>query len=134
MDEDEVLSQMAYALLSFLICLIETYRRRSAILLAGHDTSAASLTWLMLELAKHPEDQERIASEIQHLREETGGRTLTPADYDDMPYLNAVIKVCRPSLILFCKALNHLTGSSPVPCHLTNFISKCRCRGCDPIA
>ncbi|KAF9018271.1 cytochrome P450, partial [Hymenopellis radicata] len=74
--EDEVLSQMA------------------TLILAGHETSATTLTWILYELSRHPEHQERIRKEVAAIRDRLGdsGR-LTPQDYDSMAFMNAVIKV-----------------------------------------
>lgn len=69
------------------------------VILAGHDTSAASLVWTLWELAKHPEDQDRIRAEVAAARANTSGE-FTPADYEGMVYLNAVIKVCEQDVFL----------------------------------
>ncbi|KAK7031128.1 hypothetical protein VNI00_013736 [Paramarasmius palmivorus] len=73
MDAEEALSQM------------------STIILAGHDTTGTTLTWLFYELAKCPADQERLFKEIQHAREQKGDE-LTSSDYESLPLLHAVIK------------------------------------------
>ncbi|KAK7043140.1 hypothetical protein VNI00_008494 [Paramarasmius palmivorus] len=73
MDVEEALSQM------------------STIILAGHETSGNTLTWLFYELARNPADQERLVKEIQHTKEQKGDE-LSASDYDAMPFLNAVIK------------------------------------------
>lgn len=52
------------------------------LIIAGHETSGTSLTWLLYELAVHSEHQSIIRAELNHSNE-----------YDSMPYLNAVIKV-----------------------------------------
>jgi len=75
-------------------------------LVAGHDTTASSLTWLLYELSKHPEDQRRIRDEIKVARahaEARGDNDLLPSDFNNMDFTNAVIKVCLPlvSNILF---------------------------------
>lgn len=65
-------------------------------LLAGHETTSNSLTWALLELAKRPDIQTRLRREIEAKAREihTHGRVeFTAADYDSMPYLNAVLKV-----------------------------------------
>ncbi|KAK7031124.1 hypothetical protein VNI00_013732 [Paramarasmius palmivorus] len=72
MDAQEALSQMA------------------TIILAGHETSGNTLTWLFYELSRNPDDQRRLFREIQEAREHKG--ELTASDYDAMPFLNAVIK------------------------------------------
>ncbi|KIJ66688.1 hypothetical protein HYDPIDRAFT_108600 [Hydnomerulius pinastri MD-312] len=77
MSEKEMLSQIA------------------ALLVAGHDTTASSLTWMLYELSKHPEDQQRIRDEIKAARaraEARGDDDLIPSDYDAMTFTNAAFK------------------------------------------
>ncbi|KAK0232608.1 cytochrome P450 [Armillaria fumosa] len=52
-------------------------------LLAGHETTATNLSWLLYELAAHPEHQSKIREEVKHSYHD---------DYDSLPFLNAVIK------------------------------------------
>ncbi|KAJ3994670.1 cytochrome P450 [Lentinula boryana] len=74
MSEDEVLSQMA------------------TIILAGHETTASTMTWILYALTKSPNDQGRIYQEIREMRELTGNQEPTPQDLDSMSFFNAVIK------------------------------------------
>lgn len=72
-----------------ILCQIAT------LLVAGHDTTASSLTWLLYELSKHPEDQQRIRDEIKAARanaEARGDNDLLPSDFNNMDFTNAVIK------------------------------------------
>jgi len=68
----------------------------STILVAGHETTSTTMSWLFLELARNPKVQSRLRSEIRkteaiiHAR---GDSQLNVKDLDAMPYLNAVIKV-----------------------------------------
>ncbi|KAJ7732225.1 cytochrome P450 [Mycena maculata] len=55
------------------------------LLIAGQDTTANTLSFGLLELARHPEFQARLRDEI---RSRAGGDGV----YDDMPLLNAFIK------------------------------------------
>ncbi|KAH7920396.1 cytochrome P450 [Leucogyrophana mollusca] len=67
----------------------------ATLLNAGHDTTAYSLTWLLYELAKHPEDQQKIREEIATARarfEARHGDDFTSADLEAMIFMNAVIK------------------------------------------
>ncbi|KAK0438912.1 cytochrome P450 [Armillaria borealis] len=52
-------------------------------LLAGHETTATALSWLLYELAAHPEHQSIIREEVKHSYHD---------DYDSLPFLNAAIK------------------------------------------
>ncbi|KAF9072372.1 cytochrome P450 [Rhodocollybia butyracea] len=75
LTQDEIISQMA------------------TILLAGHETSSGSMSWMLYELSKHPESQTTLYEEIAALRARIGYDTpLKPEHYDSMPFLNAVIK------------------------------------------
>lgn len=65
------------------------------LLLAGHETSAAALTWTAWLLAKHVEIQNRIAVEVQ-----TVLRGRTPA-FSDLPNLVAVEQTLKESMRLY---------------------------------
>ena len=56
--------------------------------LAGHDTSAAGLTWLWHNLARHPEVLARATAEVDAL----GARPPAAADLKQLPYLDRVLK------------------------------------------
>ncbi|KAJ8596737.1 cytochrome P450 [Rhizopogon salebrosus TDB-379] len=74
---------------------IEMLSQIAALLVAGHDTTAITLTWLLYELSKHPKDQQRIRDEIKAARahvEARGDDDLLPSDLNAMTFTNAVIK------------------------------------------
>jgi alkylphenol/PAH-inducible cytochrome P450 monooxygenase len=71
-----------------------TFRR--TLLLAGHDTSATSLTWFFWELAKHPESAHEIREEIAAVRARIGARDFSITDLEGMSAMLAALKV--PSL------------------------------------
>jgi hypothetical protein len=74
----------------------------STVLVAGHDTTASALTWLLYELSKHPGDQQRIRDEIKTARanaEARGDEDLLTSDFNNMNFTNAVIKVCPPLVL-----------------------------------
>ncbi|KAK0215088.1 cytochrome P450 [Armillaria fumosa] len=77
LPEDELLAQM------------------NTIILAGHETTANTLCFGLLEFCRHPEIQQKLRREI-HSTERTirnNGRTeFTSSDLDSMPYLCAVVK------------------------------------------
>ncbi|KAK7466186.1 hypothetical protein VKT23_004910 [Stygiomarasmius scandens] len=78
LDEEEVLSQMA------------------TIILAGHETTASTITWILYELARHPDHQHRVREELDQIKKqkvEAGeDEAFTSHDYDSMPFFNATIK------------------------------------------
>ena len=62
-------------------------------------SSATSLSWTLLEIARHPEVQGKLRKEIYDRRRQIvlEGRSetvFTAEDLDSLPYLNAVLKVC----------------------------------------
>lgn len=68
----------------------------STILLAGHETSATSLCWVLLELARNPDVQRKLRQEIRTTEQAIHARgddDFTANDLETMPYLTAVIKV-----------------------------------------
>ncbi|KAH7922165.1 cytochrome P450 [Leucogyrophana mollusca] len=73
----------------------ELLAQMSTILFAGHETTSNTVSWALLELAKHPEIQTKLRSEIRatdaaiHAR---GQSDFTVADFEAMPYTTAVMK------------------------------------------
>ncbi|EKM52320.1 uncharacterized protein PHACADRAFT_260638 [Phanerochaete carnosa HHB-10118-sp] len=77
LSEEEMVSQMA------------------ALTLAGHETTANTITWLLWELAKHPEYQQKLRDEIALKRAEINARgdvDFTMDDLESMEYLQAALK------------------------------------------
>ncbi|KAF9043631.1 cytochrome P450 [Hymenopellis radicata] len=72
----------------------EILAQMATFIFAGHDTSAGAVAWVLYELALHPEDQERVRSEVlvASKQKTLAGQKFDATDYDSMPYLNAVIK------------------------------------------
>ncbi|KAH9980905.1 cytochrome P450 [Lactifluus volemus] len=62
------------------------------LLLAGHDTSATSLTWFFWELAKHPESAHEIREEIAAVRARIGARDFSITDLEGMSAMLAALK------------------------------------------
>jgi len=57
--------------------------------LAGHETSALSLSWAIHLLASHPEVQQKAADEVAAV---TSGRPIRAADYPRLHYLKAIVE------------------------------------------
>ncbi|RDB25147.1 hypothetical protein Hypma_007406 [Hypsizygus marmoreus] len=73
----------------------ELLAQMRTLILAGHETTANSLSWMLFELARHPEIQTRLRHEIRTMeqsRQARGETEFTPADYDAMPFLSAFLK------------------------------------------
>ncbi|HET7505822.1 MAG TPA: cytochrome P450 [Kofleriaceae bacterium] len=58
------------------------------LLLAGHETTANTLTWTWYELGKHPEVVARLEAEVQRV---VGARRVTADDLPELPWTAAVI-------------------------------------------
>ncbi|KAF9235250.1 cytochrome P450 [Melanogaster broomeanus] len=73
----------------------ELLAQMRTILFAGHETTSNTVSWALLELARHPKVQSRLRAEIRitqaaiHAR---GGSHFTIADFEAMPYTTAVMK------------------------------------------
>eukprot|EP01132_Coremiostelium_polycephalum_P005924 gene5924-7375_t len=59
---------------------------------AGSETTASSLEWLIVYLSNYPETQERLYQELNQFYVSNGGRDPTFSEKNKFPYLNAVIK------------------------------------------
>ncbi|KAF8645774.1 hypothetical protein AX16_007583 [Volvariella volvacea WC 439] len=73
----------------------ELLAQMRTIILAGHETTANTLSWTLLELCRHPEVQTKLRQEIRDMErtiQQSSALTFTSADYDSMPYLTAVLK------------------------------------------
>ncbi|KAF8500679.1 cytochrome P450 [Gautieria morchelliformis] len=67
----------------------------TTLFLAGHDTTASTLTWALYELSRHPEFQAKVRQEIKATREQAvqrGDHDLSIADLDSMTCLLALMK------------------------------------------
>ncbi|MCU0704486.1 MAG: cytochrome P450 [Fimbriiglobus sp.] len=56
--------------------------------LAGHETTALTLTWSWYLLSQHPEAEAKLVAEWRRV---LGGRTPTPDDLPNLPYTEAVL-------------------------------------------
>jgi cytochrome P450 len=74
------------------------------LLLAGHDTTAATLNWVWFELCRHPEVEARV---VEELESELHGRPPTAEDVPRLRYLDRVIKETLrrypPAWVLFAR-------------------------------
>ncbi|KAF6147564.1 hypothetical protein GIB67_014683 [Kingdonia uniflora] len=72
------------------------------LLIAGHDTTTAALTWLIKFLEENPTVLERLREEHQGIQDtRTSGSTLTWSEVNNMPYTNKVIsETLRKATIL----------------------------------
>lgn len=70
-----------------------------AFLFAGHDTTATTLTYSLWQLGRHPEIQDRVASEAAAV----GDRPLQAADVAALPYtvrvIHEALRMCPPGAV-----------------------------------
>ncbi|MFA0813104.1 cytochrome P450 [Microbulbifer epialgicus] len=75
-----------------------------SLLIAGHETSGATLSWLFLLLAKHQDVQHKIQKELDNI---LGNTSASYENLKNLPYLNAVIKetmrLYPSAYALFCR-------------------------------
>jgi cytochrome P450 len=57
--------------------------------LGGHETTAATLSWIWYLLARHPEVQDRVVAQVEQVLQ---GRTATAADVPHLDYLECILK------------------------------------------
>lgn len=67
------------------------YGNMLLILFAGHDTTGHTMTWLLLELARHPEFQQQVIKEVDDFFVELGDRELTYRDLSRLEFLDRCI-------------------------------------------
>ena len=84
---------------------------------AGHETTSKSvrtstkscthnsltvsqMAFTLWELAKNPESQTKLRAELDANVSAKGNADFTPAELENMPYLNAIIKVISPGMCL----------------------------------
>merc|ERR1719221_121298 len=71
-----------------------------ATLIAGHDTTAYTMQFCLLELARHPELQKRVREECRRIRDEVDARG-TPLTYDDLPRYELLTRCIMETLRLW---------------------------------
>jgi cytochrome P450 len=87
------------------------------ILLAGHDTITSAVTWTMVLLAAHPEDERRVHQELDAV---LGERDATDLDVPSLPYTRAVLaeslRLYPPAWVLARHAVErHIFDDDEVP-------------------
>ncbi|MFG3497542.1 cytochrome P450 [Streptomyces sp. NPDC047928] len=87
-----------------------------AILFAGTETSATTLSWIFHELGRHPEAEKRLHAEVDEV---VGTRPVRPSDIAALPYTNSVFQEAlrlHSPLLFTRKALAPVTlGGVAIP-------------------
>lgn len=61
------------------------------ILFAGHDTTGHTMTWLLFELARHPQVQKKLQQEVDTFWAQQNGREPTYRDLSRLPFMDRCI-------------------------------------------
>ena len=93
--------------------------------MAGHETSALTLTWALFLLAGHPEIQERLHAELALV---LGGAPPSAGDIERLPFLDRVLKEALrlyPPVWLFARQSGQggALAGHPIPAGATVFAS-----------
>lgn len=92
LSDGEVVDQIGWVTIR--VCdPVRRLMRHRTLLMAGHDTSANTLTWFLWEIAKHPESAREIREEIGAVRARIGARDFSITDLEGMSTLAAALKV-----------------------------------------
>ncbi|KAL0576904.1 hypothetical protein V5O48_005085 [Marasmius crinis-equi] len=70
----------------------EILAQMSTLIQAGHHTTGYTLSWILYELAAHPDDQVKVYEEISRVRKGRGELELTSEDYDSLNHLTLALK------------------------------------------
>ncbi|KAI0263463.1 cytochrome P450 [Gloeopeniophorella convolvens] len=87
----------------------------ATLLMAGHETTANTLTWFFWELSKHPDVQTRIREEVRAAREANGGEEFSAADLDGMAYTQAAMKESMRLHPIFWTLLREAARDDVIP-------------------
>ncbi|KIJ43524.1 hypothetical protein M422DRAFT_169815 [Sphaerobolus stellatus SS14] len=64
----------------------------SALLVAGHETTASTMAWLLYELSRNQDLQDKLRREIAESQRRRGSEELTTQVFESMPLLQAILK------------------------------------------
>lgn len=81
--------------------------------LSGHDTTASGLSWVLYNLAKHPEYQERCRQEVQELLRDREPQEIEWDDLAQLPFLTMCIKESlrlHPPVTVIARRCTHDVG------------------------
>ncbi|EMD39161.1 hypothetical protein CERSUDRAFT_152151 [Gelatoporia subvermispora B] len=87
---------------------VELTAQTVTLILAGHETTATTLDFVLYELAKRPEYQAKMRDEIVSLREKMQGRGATEYTLEDLDTLQYTTAVVKESL-RFHSVVYHIT-------------------------
>merc|ERR1712050_265702 len=83
--------------------LPSTYGNMLVILFAGHDTTGHTMTWMMMELARHPEHQRALQLEVDKFFQDLDGKD---PEYRDLARLEFMDRCITETLRLWPAVAN----------------------------
>ena len=94
------------------------------LLIAGHETTSAALTWIWYLLSQHPEVEQRLHDEVDRV---LGGQPPTVDRLDDLPYTRRVIqetmRLYSPAFFIIRHTIaDDEIGGYPVPANSVIFL------------
>ncbi|KIJ33160.1 hypothetical protein M422DRAFT_264873 [Sphaerobolus stellatus SS14] len=85
----------------------ELLAQTTVLTIAGHDTTANTLSWVLYELAQHPIAQTKLRDEVKAFRVSHGDRDIHAGDFDvSFPYTTATLRFLPIVIHLLRKASN----------------------------
>ena len=82
----------------------ELIAQMATLVFAGHITTSTTLTWMLYELARKQDYQDRMREEIAQARSRLGGGDFSMEDLEGMTYVTACLKVTFALSEDACKA------------------------------
>ena len=95
LSDKEVVDQISYVAYCFASDRVPAHIDYRVLLLAGHETTASSLSWWFYEMARQPEWQQRVRDEIRATRRlitERGDTDFSVGDLDGLSVMHATLK------------------------------------------
>lgn len=84
------------------------------------------MSFMLWELAKHQDVQARVRREVESAKAKNGGTLLSTEDFDNMPYLQAVVKVRRDHRSIYLNSPATFSGTLPFPRPRLSCLAKIR--------
>lgn len=101
LSDEELYSQMRYVACSPVAVSLFNGGLR-ILLIVGHESTSHTINWTLLELARNAEMQTRLRAEIREresIIRSRGDSQFTVNDLESMPYLTAIIKASKNTLV-----------------------------------
>ena len=79
-------------------------------LFAGHDTTSSGISWILYNLARHPEIQAKVQKEVDTVLEKRENNRIQWDDVSELPYLTRCIKESlrlHPALPIIGREIKH---------------------------